>query len=122
MRQENGSMPNQVFSGMIWTAWGKVSRTVLQFTVLVLLARLMTPFDFGVIGAAMIVVGFSEILTKVGFGPALVQREELEDRHIRTAFSVSLILSLIVSVTVFVAAPLIALFFNFEGLTTVLRV
>jgi O-antigen/teichoic acid export membrane protein len=121
MDKVKSSMPNKVFSGMIWTAWGKISRTVLQFTVLVLLARLMTPFDFGVIGAAMIVVGFSEILTKVGFGPALVQRDELEERHIRTAFSVSLMLSVLVGVTVFASAPLIASFFNFEGLATVLR-
>lgn len=121
MNDQKGSLQNQVFSGMIWTAWGKVSRTVLQFTVLVLLARLMTPLDFGVIGAAMIVVSFSEILTKIGLGPALVQRSEIEPRHLQTAFSVSLLLSLGIGVGIWFLAPLFASFFNFEGLVPVLR-
>ena len=122
MRHANGGMPDRVFSGMIWTAWGKISRTILQFIVLVLLARLMSPLEFGVIGAAMVVVGFSEILTRVGLGPALVQRPELESRHIGTAFVTSLVLSIIVGGTVLLTAPLLAEFFNFGGLAQVLGV
>lgn len=121
MAKIHSSMPGRIFSGLLWTAWGKSARTGLQLAALVVLARLVTPRDFGVIGAAMIVVGFSEILTKIGFGPALVQRAEIEQRHIGTAFSVSMLLSLLAGAAIWFGAPLIAQFFNSQGLEPVLR-
>jgi len=82
MNNPKRRLSHEIFAGILWTSGGKGARTVLQFVVLILLARLMTPHEFGVVGASMIIVGFSEIFTKVGLGPAIVQREELEPRRL----------------------------------------
>lgn len=114
-------LAHDIFSGILWTAWGKGARTLLQFAVMVVLARLMTPQEFGVIGAAMIVIGFSDIFAKIGLGPAIVQRAELEPRHLRTAFSVSLILSIAVAAAIWLLSPLIAAFFDYPEIEPVVK-
>ena len=114
-------MSREVFSGFLWSAWGKGARTVLQFVVLIVLARLMTPHEFGVVGAATIVIGFAEIFTHIGLGPAIVQRTELRPEHVRTAFSASIVMSVLIAILIWVLAPKIAHFFNYEGIESVLR-
>ena len=121
MNNPKRRLSHQIFAGLLWTSWGKGARTVLQFVVLVLLARLMTPHEFGVIGAAMIIVGFSEIFTKIGLGPAIVQREVLESRHLKTATFVSLLMSILIAVVIWMLAPLIARFFDYEGMESVIE-
>jgi O-antigen/teichoic acid export membrane protein len=115
-------LAGDILSGLLWTAWGKGAKTLLQFIVLLILARLMTPVEFGVIGAAMIVIGLSEIFAKVGIGPALVQRPDLNDDHLTTAFSISVLLSIVTGAAIWIAAPLIASFFDHASLTLVLQV
>lgn len=121
MNKPKRRLSHEIFSGILWTSGGKGAQAVLQFLVLVLLARLMTPHEFGVIGAAMIVVGFSEIFTKIGLGPALVQRENLEAGHLQTAFSVSILLSLLIAAIIWLLAPSIARFFNYEEMEPVIK-
>jgi O-antigen/teichoic acid export membrane protein len=75
---------------MLWMVYGKVAFAVLQLVILGILARLLVPADFGVIAAAEVVIGFSAIVSQLGLGPALVQRPELDDRHVETAFTASL--------------------------------
>src|SRR5687768_8882717 len=115
MARVNDGLTGKIISGLLWVAWGKGAQAILHFGVMLILARLLTPLDFGVVGAAMIVIGFSEIFTRLGLGPALVQRDELEPRHLGTAFSVSLVSSFIIGIIIFLAAPYIAAFFKYEN-------
>lgn len=121
MNNPKRGLSQEIFSGILWTSWGKGAKTLLQFVVLVLLARLMTPHEFGVIGAALIVVGFSEIFTRIGLGPAIIQRAELEPRHLRTAFSVSLLLSFLIAAAIWLLAPYIAGFFDHAEMEPVIE-
>ena len=59
---------------------------VLKIVVLVLLTRLLSPADFGVVSAALIVIVFALTFSQLGLGPALVQRPDLQPAHISTAF------------------------------------
>lgn len=115
------TLTRRAVSGMLWTALGKSAHAILQVIVVAILARLLTPADFGVIGAALIVIGFSHILSHVGLGPALVQRPALEPRHVRTAFAGAAMLGLLLGLGIWFAAPLAAGFFRVESVTPVLR-
>lgn len=115
-------LTHHIVSGLLWTAWGNGAQAILQLVVLAFLARLLRPADFGVVTAAMIVVGFSEIFSKLGLGPALVQRPELEPRHLRTAFSVSILLGFLTGGIIWITAPVAADFFRNEGVEPVLKV
>jgi O-antigen/teichoic acid export membrane protein len=114
-------LTHQVLSGLFWTASGKAARSAFSVLVLVVLARLISPADFGVVSAAMIVIAFSAIFAQLGLGPALVQRPELEPRHLRTAFAASVYFGLLLGGIVWVTAPLVADFFRMASLVPVLR-
>ena len=62
---------------------------VIQLLVIVVLARLITPAEFGVMGAATVVIALSQIVSQVGVGPAIIQRREVTQAHIRTAVTLS---------------------------------
>jgi PST family polysaccharide transporter len=121
MNQPRRSLTHQTLSGLLWTFYGKGAYALLQMAILAILARLVSPTDFGVVSAALIVIGLSTIMSQVGLAPALVQREALERRHIDTAFLASLLLGLGLGLAIWVAAPLAAGFFRIEGVTPVLR-
>jgi PST family polysaccharide transporter len=94
---------------------------VLKVVVLVLLTRLLSPADFGLVGAALVVISFSLNFSQVGLGPAVVQRPTLEPRHISTAFVASTAFGFLVGAVIWLAAPLIAQFFHMPHLTPVVR-
>lgn len=101
--------------------YGKGAYAVLQMVVLAVLARLLSPADFGVVGAALIVIGVSSIVSQLGLGPALVQRPQLEQRHIDTAFVSSILMGLLLGAVVWLVAPVAADFFRIPTVKPVLR-
>ena len=106
---------------MFWVTVGRGGRAVLQLVVSGL-CRLLTPAQFGVVSAALVVIGFSAIFSEVGLGPAIVQRPDLQQRHIEAAFTGSILFGFIVGAVVWLAAPLAADFFQIEQVAPVLRV
>ena len=108
MREGKQSLTHRTLSGILWTAWGRIAQITLQTAVLAVLARLLTPADFGVVSAALVVIGFSTITSQIGLGPALVQRRDLEQRHTDTAFVASVALGLLLGATVWLVAPVAA--------------
>lgn len=91
-----------------WRLAGGLITSGLQFGVGVLLARLLTPTDFGIVALAFVVLAFTRLLADLGVGGALVQRKELGERHVRTAFTMSVLLGASITALVAVASPLAA--------------
>jgi O-antigen/teichoic acid export membrane protein len=115
------SLTHRAMGGMIWVAWGSGAVGLLKVAVLVILTRLLTPADFGVVTAALVVINFSLNFSQVGLGPALVQRPVLEPRHTSTGFLASAVFGLLLAAITWLAAPLIAQFFRMDHLTPVVR-
>ena len=115
-------MRRDTVRGLLWTGWGKAAQAVLQLLVVAVLARLVSPAEFGVVNAVMIVIGFSAIFSRVGLGPALVQRRQLDERHVATAFVASPLIGVLVGAAVWASAPVVAHLFRMDGVTTMLRV
>jgi O-antigen/teichoic acid export membrane protein len=121
VKDSPSSLTRRAVGGMAWVAWGSGAIAVLKVLVLVLLTRLLSAADFGVVSAALVVITFSLNFSQLGLGPALVQRPTLEPRHISTAFLASTGLGLLVAAMVWLAAPLVAEFFRMDHLTPVVR-
>jgi PST family polysaccharide transporter len=121
---EAGSSPSltsKTLSGLLWTLSGSGFQAVINVAVMAIMARLLTPEDYGLVGAAMIVVTFSTIYSQLGVGPALVQRPVLGPHHVRTALSITLSLGVVSMALVYLLAPALAAFFKNDELTRVLR-
>lgn len=109
-------------AGLGWTSLAMGAQAILQIVALIFLARLLSPNEFGLFAAALVIGGFSAIFSDLGVSPAIVQRKDLEPRHVRTGFTLSIMLSLAVAVAVFLSAENIASFFHIPALADVVRV
>lgn len=85
---------------------------LLSLLILAILARVLPPGDFGLLGIALIFVGFTEIFGNLGVGPAIVQRLDLTDLHVDIAFTLSVILGAVMTVAIWLFAPIGALLFD----------
>lgn len=119
---EEKSLKNKTVNGFLWTGLGTVGKTLLQLGVIAVLARLIEVESFGIVQAALVVVGFAKLISQMGIGPALVQRKELTESHIRVGFTLSLTLGLILGGVLFLFSDFFASFFNIEELTIVLKI
>jgi lipopolysaccharide exporter len=99
-------------SGVRWIAIARVCGESAQLIAAVALARLIVPAEFGHAAIALILVPLAAILTFEGFGSALVQRKEIERRHMETATLASIAAGLVLSATTWIAAPLLAPLFG----------
>ncbi len=100
---------------------GSGGRLVLQFLMLAILARILTPADFGLVGATTVVMGIGEILVTIGFGAALVQRPDLTEQHIRTAFSVTIVLGIALTTLTILMSDEIAGLFRIPELSDLVK-
>ena len=116
------SLTQKTFRGFFWQFGGTIFKTVIQLGVLFVLARLISKADFGIVQSALVVVGLSKLVSQMGVGPALVQKETLTSLHIRSGATISLFLSIISFLIVFFSSGLLADFFKMPELTVVLKV
>lgn len=116
-------MTSRTIGSAIWAFSGSWVQAFLRLAVVTVLARLLGPEDFGLAAAALIVIGFFRVFLRTGVRPALIQRAELEDRHVRTGFTVSLLIGVVFGALIVALAGSIAEYgFRMEGLAPVLQV
>jgi len=97
-------------------------QAVLRVVILAILARLLNQEQFGLANAALTIVSFAAILSQLGLDKALIQRPEITDAHVRTAFTIFTLLGIIVGAVVAALAPQISSFFKTDELIPVIRV
>lgn len=122
MMKKGENLTQKTFKGFYWQLSGSLFQTVIQLAVLVILARLISKTDFGIVQSALVVVGLSNLLSQMGVGPALVQKKELTPLHIRAGATISLILSIALFLSVFFGSKLLSAFFKMPELQKVLQV
>ena len=115
-------LTRRAIGGMLWTLSGTGVQALVQLLVLMALGRLLTPAEFGIMGAATVVIALSQIVSQIGVGPAIIQRRELDPTHIRVAVTLSFLLGLILGALVYLGAPMIARFYRIPEVEPVLRV
>lgn len=120
MSQKN--LKQKAVSGMIWTALQKYSTMFIQFISGIILARLLTPYDYGCIGMLMIFMVLAESFIDGGFGSALIQKKRPTQEDYSTIFFWNLGMAVLLYAVLYVSAPYIAQFYNIPLLRDVLRV
>ena len=116
------SVTQKSVSAVKWSTLMELVSRVGSPIVFLVLARLLTPEDFGVVSTAMIVVSFSQIFWDAGLGKALVQTTETLEYAANVVFWTNLGLGIVICTVLFLAAPWVAAFFNSPSLTPVFRV
>lgn len=112
----------QITSGFSWNTITVVLQVVIQLAYTGLLARLVSPDSFTLMGIVLGIMGFAEIFSQVGVGPALVQRKEINQQHINGAFYTAIILGLLFTLAFVAFAPLMASLWNLPQLEKIIQV
>lgn len=110
-----------VTKGALWSAVDKFGIVAMQFVINIVLARLLTPDDFGLVGMILIIVAVSTILADGGFGSALIQKSDATAEDYSTAFWVNISISLLLFGAIYLSAPLIATLLGYPILGALLR-
>lgn len=104
-----------------WVGGFRISSRLVAFLKLAILARLLTPEQFGVYGVAVLVLAFVEIFTETGINTVLIQEKRDIGKYIDTAWTISMIRGVLISFMIFATAPIVAQFFNSEASLVLLR-
>ena len=115
------NLTSHALGGFTWTVGSRVLGLVAQIAYTSVMARLLTPELFGLVASAQIVLLAGQILSELGIGRALVQKEELDRSEVRAAFTASVLLGAALTATLVLAAPLVALLFDDPGVAPVTR-
>lgn len=116
------NLKQKAASGMLWTALQKYSTMFIQFISGIILARLLTPYDYGCIGMLSIFMVLAEAFIEGGFGSALIQKKRPTQEDYSTIFWWNLGMALLMYAILFVCAPAISRFYKIPLLCDVLRV
>lgn len=107
-----GELKEKTLSGVKWSAIGRFSTQGISFLIGVILARLLSPADYGVTGMVAIFFAIAGTFIDSGFGSALIRKQDCTDVDYSTAFYFNAAVGLICCIALSLAAPFIAVFFN----------
>ena len=118
----NNNVKNKAISGAIWEGVHNGGATLIAFISTIVLARLLTPEDYGYIGMLAIFIAIAETFINGGFGSALIQKKSPTDEDYSSVFVWNVVISVLLYVILFICAPLVADFYRMPLLKNVLRV
>jgi PST family polysaccharide transporter len=118
---DDQTLRERAATGLNWRFVTQGVQMILQGGVGVLLARLLPPEDFGLVGLALIVINFGRMVSDLGLADAIVQHDELTRRHLRVGFTSSVALGLLLTGGLYLLAPSVAVFLRDARITPLLR-
>lgn len=116
------SLKKQAFVGVAWSAVESFSVKGITFLIQIVLARLLVPADYGIIGMLAIFMQVGQVFVDSGFANALIQKKECTEDDYSTVFYYNLAIAVSLYLIFFFIAPLVATFYEMELLTSVMRV
>lgn len=116
------NLKEETARGVVWSGVDKIANGGILFLANIILARLLTPKDFGLLAIIAIFVQISQTFIDSGFSNALIQKKDRSQADYSTVFLFNLAISIGFYVILFFCSPLIAHFFEDEKLTSLTRV
>jgi len=116
------NLKKKTIVGIAWSTFQRFGKLGMAFIANLVMARLLTPEDYGAIGILMIFISLSMVFIDAGFGNALIQKTKPTKEDYTTIFYFNIITAVIFSLILFFFAPLIAKFYEMDSLSDLLRV
>jgi O-antigen/teichoic acid export membrane protein len=116
------SLKNKAVKGVVWSAADTFSSRAVSFVVVIIMARLLTPQDYGLIGLLAVFLGISSSLIDCGFSQALIRKPSRTEVDNSTVFFFNIVVAVFMYIILFTTAPFIARFYNQPQLVPIVRV
>ena len=116
------SLKSKAAKGILWSSFERFSVQGVQFFIMIIMARLLTPEDYGLIGMLTIFLAVAQSLIDSGFSQALIRKQDRTEIDNSTVFYFNIAISLFLYILFFILAPYVADFYNIPELTSIMRV
>ena len=116
------SLKGKTAKGVLWSSVERFSTQGVQFVIMIIMARLLTPKDYGLIGMLAIFLAVSQSLIDSGFSQALIRKQQRTETDNSTVFYFNLAVGVVLYLLLFLCAPWVADFYDTPELTAVMRV
>ena len=118
----NNSLSGKILKGFSWTAIERVVSQLVIFIIGIVVARLVTPSEYGVLGILMVFINVSSVFVDSGLGNSLIYYNELKERDLRTTFSLNIFISIFLMLLIYLFSSLIENFYQLENLALYLQI
>lgn len=108
-------------NALLWDLIGSFLKQCATLTITIILARLLSPEHFGVIGIALVFTTLSQVFIDVGFTDGLIQRRSVSNEIFSSIFYVNLAISILLATILFMLAPWVGNFYHNKEITQVIR-
>ena len=108
--------------GIKWVAVSEVFVRLFQYISTIVLANILDPVDFGIMGISLIFTQLAYVLFDFGFSSALIQKKDVGEVHYSTTFVLNLVSVVVFVILVLISSPYIASFFGYPVLDSMLKV
>lgn len=112
----------KTLSGLVWTLFSRIGTRFSSFFISILLARLLTPHDFGLVALTNVFFAISSNFVDSGFTTALIREKNITEHDKNTVFTINLSVSLLFYLLIWFTSPIIAGFFEQSQLTSLMRI
>lgn len=116
------SLKQKAAKGILWSTVERFSVQGVQFVIMIVMARLLTPYDYGIIGMLAIFIAVAQSLIDSGFSQALIRKQDRTDVDNNTVFYFNIVVSALLYLILYVSAPFVADFYDTPQLCSVMRV
>ena len=116
------TLKDKAVSGIAWTSVERFSQQIIQFVIGIIIARILSPQDYGIIGMTAIFFAVANTFVDSGFGSALIQKKDRNDIDYSTCFYFNLAVGFVSYLILFFIAPAISDFYRIPLLCDVIRV
>ncbi len=106
------NLKQKALEGFGWTGLNRIGKQVVQFGISIVLARLLFPRDYGLVGMAAVFIGLGRILADLGFGGAVVQKKELTQIQLSSVFWLNVVTGVVLWGIACLSAPWLARFYS----------
>ena len=121
-READPNLTAQVRSALKWVAGARSAAQLVTWSITLLVIRILSPEDYGLIAMANVLIGLTNLLNELGLVPALIQVKEISEDLVKQVFGYILLSNLALFLAVFLVAPWFAWFFDNPALTALVRV
>ncbi len=115
------SLKKNTLLSLKWSFFQQISGQVLGFVVSIVLARLLVPADFGLMGMIYIILTIGTVLIDSGLSTSLIRSESVDQKELSTVFYANICIAILFYLIIFITAPFVAVFYKQEILTNLIR-
>lgn len=117
-----GTIRKQTLNGVKWTSIESISLQIIQFVIGIIIARILTPAEYGLVGMIGVFIAIATTFVDSGMTNALIRKKDIDNADYSTVYIFNIVVSFLFYILLFLSAPLISRFFNEPALTNIVRV